>query len=152
MVVSASPSVEVAMRAFFVAVSAILLIVVGFLLPVLLPRPSPVTVAAFDRIEMGMTQKEVETILGGPPGDYRTGPTGDYKIRIRAKYSPGAGTWPPPSDWQGDEGVARFRFDAGGNMIAKEFLEIRPRDEGPGQKLLWRLERLKERFLKRLGR
>jgi hypothetical protein len=37
-------------------------------------RPSEVTKAAFDGIQIGMTQADVEAILGGPPGDYRTRP------------------------------------------------------------------------------
>jgi len=39
-VVPASASVEVTMRTFFVAVATVLLIVVGFLLPVLCPGPT----------------------------------------------------------------------------------------------------------------
>jgi hypothetical protein len=37
-------------------------------LALLLGRPG-ITRANFDRIEMGMTQVEVETLLGGPPDD-----------------------------------------------------------------------------------
>ena len=32
--------------------------------------PPPLNVAGFDRIKIGMTMAEVESLLGGPPGDY----------------------------------------------------------------------------------
>src|SRR5947209_4405380 len=68
------PSPEVVMRKSSLAVLAVFLVLLGVLLPVLLPRPSKVTRAAFERIEVGMNQKEVEAVLGGPPGDYRNAP------------------------------------------------------------------------------
>jgi hypothetical protein len=36
------------------------------------PRQDRITPENLDRIELGMTRAEVEAILGGPPGDYRT--------------------------------------------------------------------------------
>jgi hypothetical protein len=61
------------LKALFVIV-AVVVALVCVLLPLMLPYRSPVTRAAHERIEEGMTQAEVEAILGGPPGDYRTRP------------------------------------------------------------------------------
>src|SRR5262245_40711012 len=44
------------------------------LLPWLYRRPHPqITEENFRKIKHGMTQQEVESILGGPPGDYASG-------------------------------------------------------------------------------
>jgi hypothetical protein len=43
------------------------------------PRPDGINEATVQRIQKGMRRREVEEILGGPPGDYRTIPTEDLK-------------------------------------------------------------------------
>jgi hypothetical protein len=45
--------------------------VVGF---VLLPQPLRLTQSDFDRLRVGMSRTEVESILRCPPGDYTTAP------------------------------------------------------------------------------
>jgi hypothetical protein len=131
------------MRAFFVAVSAVLLVVVGSLLPVLWPGPSPVTRAASDRIRVGMKQAEVQAILGGHPGDYTTQP-----VLVFHPY--GGGVLMGPGhlrQWWGDEGVVQVRIDEGGTVLWKRFVPAATADMEPDELLLWRLGRLKERFL-----
>jgi hypothetical protein len=46
----------------------------AILVPALWPEPPGVTYANFNRVEIGMSQAEVEAILGGPPRD--TAPNG----------------------------------------------------------------------------
>ena len=41
------------------------------------PRPDRITRENYERIRVGMSSAEVEAILGGPPGDYRTVRTED---------------------------------------------------------------------------
>ena len=77
----------------------------GIELPVLFPRPSKATAANFSRITVGMTRVEVEDILGGPPGDYRNGPTGKALFPKLGRLTPGYEFW-----W-GDEGFIAIRFD-----------------------------------------
>ena len=62
------------MRRWWALALAIPLLLAGALLPVLVPRSSPVTQAAYKRIDLGMTEAEVEAVLGGPPGSYQTRP------------------------------------------------------------------------------
>jgi hypothetical protein len=51
------------------------LVLTGVLVALVMPRHGPVNRTACERIEKGMTVAQVEQILGGPPGDYRTQPT-----------------------------------------------------------------------------
>lgn len=57
------------------------------------PTPSGVTRANFERIEVGMTEAEVERILGGPPGVYTNRPDIQAQSGISFRRF-----------WYGDEG------------------------------------------------
>src|SRR5262249_11442376 len=109
------------MRKWVFLALALVLLLVGGMLPVLFPRPSPVTREAFIRIKAGMTRAEVESILGGKPGDYRTTPA--YAL----SGSGGGISW---DIWSGDEGEVCVYFD-GGMVNATEFYEAQPVDIGP---------------------
>ena len=65
----------------------------------------------FDRIRCGMTKKKVEAILGGPPGDYSTGPVLRF-AGIKLPYN-GFG-WGcrtcTDETWTGDGGTITVRF------------------------------------------
>jgi hypothetical protein len=120
--------------------AGLVLVLGGALLPIVLPRPSPVTRAAFERIERGMTRAEVEDILGGPPGDYRTRPGARLLIDIR-----GGGSMPVPAyrsfaTWEGDEGIIEVTFDR--DIVEdKDFAEVPPRPVAAWELVCWRLER-----------
>ena len=62
------------MRKMFIAVTGVFLLLFVVASPVLFPRPSSATKAAFDLIKAGMTLADVETLMDCPPGDYRTRP------------------------------------------------------------------------------
>jgi hypothetical protein len=59
------------------------------------PRPDRVTLENLRRIHVGMTRGEVEGILGGPPGDYTTGP-------VSVVHIGGAMTAFSKDEWFGD--------------------------------------------------
>jgi len=120
------------MRKPLLAGVAVFLVLVGTLFPVLLPRPSPVTFTNYERISTGMTRAEVEQILGGPPGDYRTRPV------LTLLPSGGGLRW---AVWQGNEGTAEVSFDRSGSVILRRFLTAEPRQPGLIETLHWRLER-----------
>jgi hypothetical protein len=129
---------------------AVLLVLVGILLPVLFPWPSKVNRANYERIELGMSRAEVEAIFGGPPGDYRTRPVTIPSTSTWEVTTPGTSTWNvsvPLSgevSWSGDEGDAVIQFDASG-VRSLRFKEAVPVPIGPLNLALWRLNRIKDR-------
>ena len=54
---------------FMLAAGLIVLLIPSLLLPTSRPK-SAINQENFDRIQVGMTEDEVEAILGGPPGNY----------------------------------------------------------------------------------
>jgi hypothetical protein len=77
---------------------------------VLWRRSAHVTRASCDRIRVGMSRAEVEAILGGPPGDYRAGPTvgPEFEESFRTvvhlpELSHNGSTWPWIGDGPGPE-------------------------------------------------
>jgi hypothetical protein len=117
-------------------VAAVLLLLVGLLLPVLFPGSSRVTPAAVARIKVGMTQAEVETTLGGPPGDYRTRPPGIV-------YDPPGGACMGSYHfWEGDEVEVWISFEDGRVADCRDFPRTYP-PIGTVDLLLWRLGRVK---------
>jgi hypothetical protein len=101
---------------------------------VLWPRADRITEANLERIKEGMSRAEVDAILGGPPGDYRTGPTEPGR---RTVFTLG----PPPERWLADAGVAYVSFDDAGRVQDLHFSPNEPADIGPFDKLIWRLQR-----------
>jgi hypothetical protein len=88
------------------------------------PRPLPaISRGAFDRIEVGMRQEEVEKVLGGPPGNYATKdvfypPGGTVVWKGRTEY------------WLGNEGLIMVVFDDGGTLYHKAFTDVTVFDGG----------------------
>src|SRR5262245_23910911 len=66
----------------------------------------PREVRAFNRIEPGMTLTEVESIIGMPPGDYRT-EGDDFRVSVGVKA------------WQWDNNDIYVGFDANGKVFDK---------------------------------
>jgi hypothetical protein len=120
-----------------VGLLAVGVVFAGALLALVLPRHCPVTRAAYERIEPGMTQADVEQILGGPPGDYRTRP-------VHANLTSGGGiSW---TIWVGDEGEAWVCFEHRVVSVTT-FREAKDEPVGLLELIRWRLERLWERWL-----
>jgi hypothetical protein len=95
---------------------AFFLVLVGLVVPLARPRRCPVTPGAFGCIQRGMSQAEVEHVLGGPPGDSRTRPIQvglthwDFRREGRLEV------------WYGDEGAVLVYFHSTGAVAqAKEF-------------------------------
>jgi hypothetical protein len=126
------------MRKRWLAALAIALLLVGVIFPLLFPRPSKVTRAAYERIEKGMSREEVEAILGGPPGDYTTRPT-----------LPGLTTADSILDtgWWGDEGIILLDFNDSGAVTQKHFIEVMKLDQGPLATWRWRFERWRDKVM-----
>jgi hypothetical protein len=134
------------MRKLFLALVAVALLLFGAAFPLLFPRPSPVTKAAYDRIENGMTLAEVEAILGGPAGDHRTRPTEmlpeDYVFRRLVEHAIGKSLW-----WEGDAVAVAVVLDDSGIVLRQTFVKQGKANIGVIDLLRWRLNRLKDRLL-----
>jgi hypothetical protein len=140
-------------------------VVVAAVVVMLWPRPTQVTRASCDRIRVGMSRTEVEAILGGPPGDYRTGPTvgpefdQSFRTVVHSAWTgplPPAPTsvmplptikdWPPIEPlaydtWQRDAGNVYVTFSPEGVVRIKSFSAAIKLEHGPLDNLLWRLKR-----------
>ncbi len=77
--------------------------------------PHPVNRANFERIQVGMTQAEVEAILGCPPGDYATV---DYLPEFCGFMILGA------TVWVSNDGDVRVWFDNEGRVEQAYFFEL----------------------------
>jgi hypothetical protein len=134
------------MRKLLIGVLAVGLVLAGALFALVMPRHCPVNRAACGRIKEGMTRAEVEKILGGPPGDYRTRPESNNLLL----FPPASGGLVPlpgaRKSWAGDEVVVHVYFD-GSIVWRKEHSDEIPADTSLVELIRWRLERLKERWL-----
>lgn len=98
----------------------------------LTPR-SAINRTNFEAIRGGMSEAEVERLLGGPEGDYRTG---------EVEYDLAGGLWELDNvmsapevirgeirvrlaTWQGDEGIVSLFFDDEGRVLATMFRDGR---------------------------
>ncbi len=133
------------MRKYLLAGLAVALLLGGVLFALLRPWHCPVNRAAFERIEEGMTKAEVEKILGGPPGDYRT----DQEPAFEKGWdNPIAINMMTVYEWDGDEIIilawSGHSPDATVNVKeAHEQTEPRP---GLLERARFRLNRLKARL------
>ncbi len=105
---------------------------------VLWPRPSRITRENYDRIRVGMSRAEVEGIFGAPPGLYTNGPTdlaGDFESAIGFHGS-------NIMVWGDDTLLVYVGFDYPGRIVeSKTVLNVKRRDQGVLENLLWRLKR-----------
>jgi hypothetical protein len=136
------------MRKLLIGLVAVALLLAGVLMALATPPHCPVSRAASERVEPGMTEEQVHATLGGPPGDYRTGPRLIRIGEVRICF----GLFRPLSEfWYGDEGDVIVEYHTartGGYTVTSVTFEPsaagRP---GPLGLIKWRLGRLKERLL-----
>jgi hypothetical protein len=81
------------------------------------PKPVPrITKEHYERIAEGMTEKQVEAILGAPAGNYATGPVLSMRPpRVKRWTSPPITT----KTWRGDWGWIEVGFDKEGSVCSK---------------------------------
>jgi hypothetical protein len=72
----------------------------------------------WEGIEVGMTQTEVEQVLGGPPGNYASTP---YGIMRRQIVPQGATSL---KEWRGEEGVIDVWFGLDGKVVDAYWVEL----------------------------
>jgi hypothetical protein len=77
----------------------------------------------YNRIWKGMTQAEIEALLGAPPGHYNRATT-SYQSRDLTPEEPAQAR---RAYWVGDDGYIRVTFDPqAGTVVAKQFMEPVP--------------------------
>lgn len=101
----------------------------------------------FDRIEVGMSPSEVETVLGATPGDYTV-------VKNALAYYLTFCSFRPPRDaeslpwekqqWISDEGAIAVTFDCNGRVLYKSFDDM---DEYPKRTALEVVERLQRKLI-----
>jgi hypothetical protein len=115
-----------------------LIVAVGSLL---WPAPTArITKVSFDRIKPGMSLHKVEGILGGKPGDYRTGPTcsclsGFFSESFEADDNVRS------LQWRGTEADIKVWVDVTGKVRYTGYTLRRLKPVGPSEWLLWRWNR-----------
>src|SRR5262245_47837926 len=81
-------------RLFWPFAFALVLLLTGLMLPFLRRPPLTRNPAQFDQIRMGMSEKEVEELLGGPRGIYDNTKYHSHKTPIGGHWSWGhSSTW-----------------------------------------------------------
>ena len=106
------------------------LLVLGVLVWPLWPIPG-INRQNYKRIRDGMTQSQVERILGDLPGDHRTFP---FEVGMRAaEHSQKIDEGCCVEWWQGDDGIIAVRFDETGKVVGALFAMpvCRPDPESP---------------------
>lgn len=103
---------------------------------ILLPYPDVrITKANYERIRGAMTQRQVEAILGGPAGDYQTGPTCSC-LRGIVSFTPEDASL-TELKWQGDEAEISVWVDPKGRTRCFSYECMIPQRVGTAGKLLW---------------
>jgi hypothetical protein len=102
------------------------------------PRTDRITAANCGLIREGMSQSDVEGILGGPPGDYRTVPTKEWMLK---PYRPGE----EPKTWQGDTGDIQVVFSPDGAHQPR-FRQAQRIEQSLLDDILWRAKRQWKRW------
>jgi hypothetical protein len=164
------------MRKLLLALFAVGLVLSGALLALAGAWHCPVSEASSRQIKKGMTQAEVEKILGGRPGDYRTLPPDDFLPEKefdltdidRGEDLLGAFPWDDrenvviteradgvaeirygdQEEWLGDQGTVVVTFAIKRrHVLTVGFRPGQPKPCGLPEVVMWRLKRLKERWL-----
>ena len=109
-------------RRFFLSATVLAAVLVGGLAVLLFLPRSPISQRSCDRIQIGMSEAEVETILGGPEGNYH-----DRQVDINIPLSPVPGLL--RKVWIGNDGAALVYFDKANRVGHVHFAPALNRDE-----------------------
>lgn len=122
-------------RGLMIAALLIGVVLLGAVVALWLTRPRHnITQEAFDAIEFGMNERKVETLVGVPAGDYRTGEVSFVKLTTRLDFAcgPERVNRVPTTvrEWHGDAGSLLVTFDQRGGVMESTFEagQVRPFD------------------------
>jgi hypothetical protein len=129
-------------RKLLVALAGLAVVVAaGVVLLWPLPQPAVrVTPEKYDRIGNDVTTvAEIEALLGGPPGDYTTGPTDESSVSL--------GSGARIVGWYTDDGHIVVQADADGRVEGVGFMPPK-KASGVVNTLHWRVMRLWRRLFR----
>ena len=129
---------------WWLAALAFALALLGASLPLALPWRCPVTRAASERIKEGMTLAQVEEILGGPPGDYRTRPPAPRGGILGVVVI--LGPLHRREEWHGDEGTVVVGFQDDDTVMYTNFKDAEPHSPGLVELVRWRAGKIRDRL------
>src|SRR5262249_52945579 len=84
-----------------------------------------VTSANYDNIRKGMTENDVEVILGGPPGDYKSFPRPcppGFDAKVLTQHGVHHADGETIRGWMGEEGTAIIFLDSSGRVREMAFM------------------------------
>jgi hypothetical protein len=136
---------------------AVLALTVAGTVAFLWPRPR-VTKESYERIKLGMTRREVEAVVGGPPGDYTGGPTlpadpegalaeGVFQsdvthVHLAEGVLQGDVSFHPSTGrWDGDGAAVVVQFSTAGRVTSKFYHPSKRLEQTPLANLWCRLRR-----------
>jgi hypothetical protein len=135
------------MRKPLLALLVVCLLLVGVMGWLLVPRRSRVTRENYQRITVGMSRAAVEETLGGPPGDYRNGPSFLPDPRqLQLKRFQTLEAYREVRYWEGDMGIVGVVFADDGEALWAEFFDAKPVEVSTLELFRWRLNRRWERL------
>jgi hypothetical protein len=107
--------------------------------------PAPVTLENYRRIKAGMSRAETEAILGGPPGDYSTGPTNsihEHMMSTQVMANDGRPVWDDyvSGEWRSDAQSVYVIFD-GSRTLSVQAFPNQLIEQDWIENLLWRVRR-----------
>jgi hypothetical protein len=112
---------------------------------VMWPQRSRVTKENYARITAGMTRRDVETVLGGPPGDYRSGPTEraslplDIEMLVENDALNVSDLF--DDEWEGDTAAVMVHFRPDGRVGWKAHRINERAEQSATENFLWRVQR-----------
>lgn len=90
----------------------------------LAPR-HPVSWYGYNRIELGMTEAEVEKVVGLPPGWYEPMPEGEYQVLVHEQAASRGRTSGKGYSWVSSRGHLDVNFDDHGKVVGVSFTPTR---------------------------
>jgi hypothetical protein len=114
-------------RKWFVVTVGLLLVVVasvGTLTAIKMWRADPIDSCVLDGVQPGMTDQEVERLIGLPPGDYGGGRWAGKMGTLRDWEEPQVHAY--SKSWAGETAVIQVNFDATGHVHHSVIFQMAP--------------------------